>query len=160
MTFHARFETTLGPMFATARHGAITGIYFVGGRHAPAIAADWREAPDDATLLACAQQVREYLDGARTRFDLPLSASGTAFQSRVWQAIAQIPYGMTASYAELAARVGAGNAARAVGAATGRNPLSIVVPCHRVLGSDGSATGYAGGLERKLRMLALERAAR
>ena len=159
MTHYARFDTMLGPMYATADDDGITGIYFEGGRHAPPIDPAWREAATPA-LRDCATQVREYLDGRRRAFDLPLAVRGTGFQASVWRAIAAIPYGQTTSYASLAATLGRANAARAVGAATGRNPWSIVVPCHRVVGTDGSATGYAGGVERKLRMLALERAAR
>jgi methylated-DNA-[protein]-cysteine S-methyltransferase len=104
----------------------------------------------------CARQVRDFLDGKRKSFDLVLAAEGTPFQQRVWQEIARIPFGETLSYAQLAARAGAPGSARAAGAATGRNPHSIVVPCHRVVGTDGSLTGYAGGLERKTRLLEIE----
>lgn len=159
MTRYARFETAIGPMYATAEDDGITGVHFEGGRHAPPIDAAWEEC-HDAMLRACATQVREYLAGMRRDFDLPLAIRGTDFQASVWRAIAAIPYGETASYASLAAKVGRATAARAVGAATGRNPWSIVIPCHRVVGHDGSPTGYAGGLDRKLRMLALERGAR
>lgn len=160
MTRYARFDTALGPMYATARDGRLTGLYFEGGRHAPAIAPDWEACPDDAVLRDCARQVREYFAGTRRAFSLPIACAGTAFQSQVWDAIASIPYGETVTYAALAKRLGRAQASRAVGAATGRNPLSIVVPCHRVVGSDGGVTGYAGGVERKARMLALEGAAR
>lgn len=160
MTTYARFDTTLGPMYATARDGRLTGVYFVGGRHAPAIAASWEERVDEPVLRACATQVREYFNGTRRAFSLPLASAGTPFQARVWEAIAAIPYGTTMTYAALAGRVGRAQAARAVGAATGRNPLSIIVPCHRVVGSDGGVTGYAGGVDRKLRMLDLESRAR
>jgi methylated-DNA-[protein]-cysteine S-methyltransferase len=111
-------------------------------------------------LAAAAAQLEEYLAGERTSFDLPLSPRGTEFQRRVWDALVEIPYGETVSYAELARRVGAPAAVRAVGAANGRNPLSIVVPCHRVVGSDGSLTGYGGGLPAKRWLLDLERSAR
>lgn len=153
----AAFDTTWGAVYATATDAGITGVYFRGGRHAPAIAPAWREAPDDAALAACARQLHEYLGGRRSAFALPLAPSGTPFQRAVWSAIAAIPYGATKSYADIARALGAPAAVRAVGAATGRNPLSIVVPCHRVVGSSGSLTGYAGGLERKARLLALER---
>ncbi|HET7731550.1 MAG TPA: methylated-DNA--[protein]-cysteine S-methyltransferase [Usitatibacter sp.] len=156
MTRYHRFETPLGPMYATAREHAITGIYFVGARHAPAITPQWHEAHGDALLQACARQLREYLDGRRRAFELPLAPGGTAFQARVWREIAAIGFGETLTYAQLAARAGAPGSARAAGAATGRNPLSIVVPCHRVVGSRGALTGYAGGLERKDRLLAIE----
>ena len=153
----ARFDTVLGPLYATADGHGLTGIYFQGGRHAPAIAESWREAPADALLEACAGQLREYLGGRRAAFDLPLAACGTPFQLSVWAAIARIPYGATLSYRDIARSLGAPAAMRAVGAATGRNPLSIVVPCHRVVGSAGTLTGYAGGIERKAQLLALER---
>ena len=157
MTRFIRFDTTLGRVYATASDAGVTGIYFEGGRHAPPIASTWREAPDDPRLAACARQLAEYLDGARTTFDFPLAPSGTPFQRAVWDVIAAIPHGGTITYAELARRAGSPAAIRAAGAATGRNPLSIVVPCHRVVGSAGSLTGYAGGLERKAALLALER---
>lgn len=157
MTRFTRIDTVLGPVYATADESGLTGLYFEGGRHAPAIGDSWREAPRDAALQACTHQLREYLAGQRITFDLPLAASGTTFQRGVWAAIAKIPYGATLTYRDIAQSLGAPAAMRAVGAATGRNPLSIVVPCHRVVGAAGSLTGYAGGLERKARLLALER---
>jgi methylated-DNA-[protein]-cysteine S-methyltransferase len=110
----------------------------------------------DSVLQACATQLREYFAGRRTRFDLPLAPRGTDFQRAVWKALKAIPYGELRSYAEIARAIGKPRAVRAVGAANGRNPLPIVVPCHRVVGSDGSLTGFAGGLEIKRRLLVLE----
>jgi methylated-DNA-[protein]-cysteine S-methyltransferase len=107
-------------------------------------------------LRDCVRQVAEYFAGTRRRFELALGAEGTPFQRRVWDQIARIPYGKTITYADLAARSGAPGSARAAGAATGRNPLAIVVPCHRVVGARGELTGYAGGVPRKARLLALE----
>jgi len=158
MTRYAMIDTALGAAYATAdERGALTGLYFVKARHAPKIAGSWRRCDAaEAPFAECARQLREYFEGARHAFDLPLAPRGTAFQQRVWQEIARIPFGETLSYAALAERAGAPGAARAAGAATGRNPLSIVVPCHRVLGGRGALTGYAGGLERKTRLLALE----
>lgn len=156
MIRYARLRTPLGTLFAVAAGGALTGIYFDGQRHAPAIAPGWREDPAHAPLAECARQLAEYFDGKRRCFELPLAPDGTDFQRRVWGEIARIPFGATLTYAELAARAGAPNAARAAGAATGRNPLSVVVPCHRVVGTDGSLTGYAGGLARKTRLLEIE----
>lgn len=101
-------------------------------------------------------QLQEYFAGARTTFDVPLDARGTVFQKQVWEQLSAIPYGETRSYGEIAARLGNPTASRAVGAANGRNPLSIVVPCHRVIGSSGALTGFAGGLEVKRMLLALE----
>ena len=157
MIRYRRIETPLGHLFATAVDGALTGIYFEQGRHAPAISSGWLYDPGYAPLLACDRQLREYLDGRRQAFDLPLAAAGSPFQLRVWEEIARIPYGTTVTYAELARRAGAAGSARAAGAATGRNPFSIVVPCHRVIGSSGNLTGYAGGLQRKVKLLDLER---
>ena len=156
MTRFKRFTTPLGPVLATANERGISGIYFVGQRYEIDIGRDWREDGDDPVLSECARQLGEYFAGMRREFDLPLAAAGSGFQRSVWREIARIPFGETVSYAELARRAGAAGSARAAGAATGRNPLSVVVPCHRVIGSDGSLTGYAGGLERKTRLLEIE----
>lgn len=156
MIRYHRIPTPLGTLFATAAGDALAGLYYEGGRHAPAISPDWIEDSGSAPLAECARQLAEYFAGTRRRFELPMAPSGTPFQMRVWQEIARVPHGETISYAELARRAGAPGCARAAGAATGRNPLSIVVPCHRVVGSGGALTGYAGGLERKARLLAIE----
>lgn len=157
MITYATFDSPIGTLYATAEEGALTGLYFEGGRHAPPIDPAWRMGTASAAPFAeCARQLRDYLAGRRRTFDLPLAPRGTEFQRRVWREIARIPYGETLSYATLAARAGAPGAARAAGAATGRNPLSIVVPCHRVVGGGGALTGYAGGLERKTRLLEIE----
>ena len=158
MIRYARLITPLGTLLATAAGGALTGLYYEGGRHAPAIGADWIEDADAAPLRECGRQIREYLDGARKAFDIPIAPDGSEFQRRVWIEIARIPYGETLTYAELATRAGAPGSARAAGAATGRNPISIIVPCHRVVGSDGSLTGYAGGVSRKAKLLDIEHA--
>lgn len=156
MTRFARFATPFGDVYATATPDGLTGLYFDGGRHAPPIAFDWVEQPALPLLRECSRQLADYLTGRRRDFDLPLAPRGTPFQQRVWREIAAIPYGETLTYGELARRAGAPGSARAAGAATGRNPLSIVVPCHRVVGHAGSLTGYAGGIERKERLLRLE----
>ena len=156
MIRYARFATPIGTLLATAAGGALTGLYYEGGRHAPAAGADWIEDANAVPLRECARQLREYLDGVRKSFDVPLAPDGSEFQRRVWIEIARIPYGETLTYAQLARRAGAPGSARAAGAATGRNPVSIIVPCHRVVGSDGSLTGYAGGLARKAKLLDLE----
>ena len=156
-TTYVRFDSPVGTLYATADGDQLTGLYFEGGRHAPAIADTWHEcSPRSAPFAVLVRQLREYFDGKRDTFELPLAPHGTKFQQRVWKEIAGIPYGETISYAELARRAGAEGAARAAGAATGRNPLSIVVPCHRVVGTAGSLTGYAGGLPRKTRLLEIE----
>ncbi len=156
MIRYARIPTPFGTLLATAEDDALTGLYFEGGMHAPSVASGWCENPACTPLARCAAQVAAYLDGERHDFDLPVATAGTPFQQRVWREIARIPYGETITYTELAKRAGSPGSARAAGAATGRNPLSIIVPCHRVVGAKGALTGYAGGLERKARLLALE----
>ncbi len=113
-------------------------------------------SPDHPVLLQAERELAEYFAGDRTAFSLPLDAGGSDFQKKVWSALSTIPYGATRSYGELAREIGAPKASRAVGAANGRNPLSIVVPCHRTIGSNGSLTGFAGGLETKRQLLSLE----
>ncbi len=119
-----------------------------------------REQPDHPVLVEAIAQLTTYFDGRRHRFDLPLDPRGTDFQQSVWSALLDIPYGETRSYAEIARAIGHPSAVRAVGAANGRNPLSIVAPCHRVVGSNGALTGFAGGLETKRWLLAHEQAHR
>ena len=151
-----RFESPLGTMLLAASDAGLAGVWFEGQRYEPEDM-PWREAPQHPVLRQASQQLREYFDGKRTAFDLPLDLThGTPFQQSVWQALLAIPPGATTSYSELGRRLGRPQAARAVGAAVGRNPVSIVVPCHRVLGTAGSLTGYAGGLERKTALLELE----
>jgi methylated-DNA-[protein]-cysteine S-methyltransferase len=151
-----RYESPLGTMLLAATDRGLAGLWFAGQRHGPD-SSKWREDPRHPVLLQAAAQLAEYFAGQRTAFELPLDLqAGTPFQQSVWQALQAIPPGGTTSYAELSRRVGRPLAARAVGAAVGRNPLSIVVPCHRVLGTGGALTGYAGGLERKTALLRLE----
>jgi methylated-DNA-[protein]-cysteine S-methyltransferase len=159
MIRYTRFETPLGTMQAIARDDALASLDFIDARYVRRVAPEWREDPRFALLEDCARQLAEYFAGKRRRFELALAPEGTPFQQRVWQEIARIGFGETLSYTELAARSGAPGAARAAGAATGRNPLAIVVPCHRVIGARGALTGYAGGMDRKARLLALEGAA-
>jgi methylated-DNA-[protein]-cysteine S-methyltransferase len=152
-----RIETPLGTVRIVARGDAIAGVWFDGQKYDAVPDGSWRESPNAPLLRDAARQLKEYFAGRRARFDLALAPQGTAFQQSVWRAIAKVPAGRTASYGDLARRIGRPSAVRAVGAAVGRNPLSVVVPCHRIVGSDGSLTGYAGGLERKRLLLALER---
>lgn len=155
---HAVVRSSLGDLLVTAAGDGLTGVYFEGHRHPPAPQrlGPRVEAADDPLLLRAATQLGEYLAGARTDFDLPLAARGEPFQQRVWHRLRQIGYGQRATYGAIAEELGGRDLARAVGAAVGRNPISIIVPCHRVVGRNGSLTGYAGGLERKARLLALE----
>ena len=156
MTRYAQFATPLGTVLATAVDGALTSVDFIDAKYAKPILAGWTEDADYPPLKECAQQLGEYFAGRRNRFDLPIAPEGTAFQKRVWREIARVPFGATIAYAELAKRAGAPGCARAAGAATGRNPIAVIVPCHRIVGARGSLTGYAGGLERKQRLLELE----
>ncbi len=143
-------ETPIGPLLLSGEGGALARIDF--GGEPPE---DWRR--DGGAFARARSQLAEYLAGRRTAFELELAPHGTPFQLRVWEELQRIPYGATVTYAELARRAGRPDAPRAVGHANGRNPLPIVVPCHRVVGSDGSLTGYGGGLETKRFLLELER---
>ena len=156
MIRYCKFSSPLGPLVAVEAGNALKGLYFEKQRYFPMLPRDAIEDGDAAPLAKCREQLAEYFRGTRRAFDLPLAPEGSEFQRRVWIEIARIPYGGTITYAELAKRSGAPGSARAAGAATGRNPLGIIVPCHRVVGSDGSLTGYAGGLEKKTRLLELE----
>lgn len=147
-------ESPVGPLLLHAARDGITGLSLDGTRM-PRVRV---HASRDATahLRALASQLDEYFAGTRTEFDVPLALDGTPFQREVWAALRAIPYGDTVSYGELATRIGRTGAQRAVGLANGQNPVAIVVPCHRVIGADGSLTGYGGGLERKRWLLAHE----
>ncbi len=150
-------DSPLGPILLAASSRGLAGLWFQGQRHWPQASDRWLAQPGHPVLVQARQQLQAYFDGKLASFDLPVDLSaGTVFQSRVWEALRAIPAGHTESYAALAARIGAPRAVRAVGAAVGRNPLSIVVPCHRVLGAGGALTGYAGGLARKTALLRLE----
>ena len=152
-----RIDTPLGDMTLAASDAGLSGAWFAGQRHWPD-ARGWQEAPRDALLRAAEAQLREYFAGRRQHFDLPLDFSrGTSFQQLVWRALHALPFGTTTRYGALAAALQNPRAVRAVGAAVGRNRLSVIVPCHRVLGAGGALTGYAGGLDRKRALLALER---
>jgi methylated-DNA-[protein]-cysteine S-methyltransferase len=158
---HCTIPSPLGDILLVACNGALAGVYFTGQKYFPAPAPAWREDAGVPMLRTARQQLGEYFAGTRTEFDLRLAAPGTEFQQAVWRAIATIPCGSTATYTEIASRAGHPGSVRAAGAATGRNPWSIVVPCHRVVGANGTLTGYAGGLDRKRALLTLEqRAAR
>jgi methylated-DNA-[protein]-cysteine S-methyltransferase len=148
-------ESPIGRLLLTAGATGLCGVHFAGERHCPPLQNAWRES-SQGVLAAAAAQLGEYFMGVRRAFELPLAPAGTLFQHAVWLAIADVGYGRTATYAEIARRIERSTGARAVGAATGRNPLSIVVPCHRIMGIGGRLTGYAGGIERKRALLALE----
>lgn len=154
---HTEIDTPLGRMTLAATPCGLAGAWFVGQRHYPPPAALGHRDARHPALLEAARQLRDYLAGARRRFDLPLDlAAGTPFQQSVWRALQGITFGTTRSYKDVGAAIGKPAAVRAVGAAVGRNPLSVIVPCHRVVGAGGALTGYAGGLPRKAQLLALE----
>jgi methylated-DNA-[protein]-cysteine S-methyltransferase len=152
---HTVLDSPIGELTLVALDGVLAGCYMDAQRHRPAdpIFGD----PDPDGFDVAAGQLAEYFAGTRTDFDLPLAMVGTDFQRRVWAGLLQIPYGETMSYGELAIRIGCPGGSRAVGLANGRNPIGIIVPCHRVIGASGSLTGYGGGLERKRHLLDFER---
>jgi methylated-DNA-[protein]-cysteine S-methyltransferase len=155
-TVYELIASPLGPMRLTATPDGLASIFFTDETGMPPRDTHWVRDPASPVLRRAAVELGEYFAGRRRAFDLPLAPSGTPFQLDVWKAISTVRAGETISYAELARRSGHPGSFRAVGAATGRNPLAIVVPCHRIVGSDGSLTGYAGGLPRKRALLALE----
>lgn len=153
---HAYYESPLGQILVTASESALTGLHFVGEKYYPGISAAWRRDVNVAVIRSAMLQLDEYFAGKRKTFDIALAPEGTEFQRQVWKTLIGVRFGETATYGELAREVGNAKAVRAVGAANGRNPISIVIPCHRVIGADGSLTGYAGGLVRKVALLRLE----
>jgi methylated-DNA-[protein]-cysteine S-methyltransferase len=153
-TVHTVIDSPLGELTAVATDGALTGLYFEGHRRKPDPATFGPRV--DTGFEETTRQLREYFAGERTRFELALAPRGNEFELRVWDLLAQIPYGRTRSYGQLARELGDPGLAQEVGAANGRNPLCVIVPCHRVVGGDGSLTGYAGGLGRKRFLLELE----
>lgn len=150
MTWTVLDPTPVGPLLLVASEGAITMLHFSAGP------GPGERDDTDPVLVAAAEQLGEYFAGDRKEFELPLAPVGTEFQRNVWERLREIPYGTTITYGELARRVGNPAASRAVGLANGRNPIAIVVPCHRVIGSDGKLTGFAGGMDTKRVLLELE----
>ena len=146
-------DSPIGPLTLVAAKGALLEVQFAE----PGARASRPRQALEPVLEACAEQLAEYFGGRRKSFELPLAPQGTEFQRAVWSALAAIPFGELRSYSDIARDIGRPRAVRAVGAANGRNPLPIIVPCHRVIGSDGTLTGFAGGLEAKRRLLQLEK---
>lgn len=156
---HTLVDTTMGPMVLAASPRGLAGAWFVGQRHYPGTAALGQRDDAHPLLQLAARQLQAFFSGQRRQFELALDLrGGTAFQQMVWQALLQIPAGSTCAYRNIAQAIGKPAAVRAVGAAIGRNPISVIVPCHRVVGAGGALTGYAGGLPRKAQLLALEAA--
>ena len=159
MRTHTVIDSVVGTLTLVAEEGVIVGLYMDLQRHRPdddALGEPDPRGREVEPFKAAADQLDAYFAGELTRFDLPLASRGSEFQQRVWAALQEIPYGRTESYGELAERIGSPGGARAVGLANGKNPIGIIIPCHRVVGADGSLTGYGGGLERKKQLLDLE----
>ena len=157
MTYRYRkLASPCGELTLVAQDDALAAVLWPDDRPGRVKLGEMTEVPDHPVLVEAAAQLTDYFAGKRTMFDLPLSFSGTDMQRAVWAALLTIPFGETRSYADVARQIGRPTAVRAVGAANGRNPISIIAPCHRVVGSDGSLTGFAGGLAAKETLLALE----
>ena len=144
---HTTIDSPIGELLLVGDEAALCGVYMQAGPRPKRVSPDWRVA--EGPFVAAREQLDEYFAGERLAFELPLEVAGPEFERTVWDALTGIPYGETASYGEIAKRIGYPDAARAVGSANARNPISIIVPCHRVIGADGRLTGYGGGLERK-----------
>ena len=158
--WYKEMKSPVGKLTLVANLRALVAICWEEERRNRAKLGAMSRDPRHPILIKAERQLSEYFTGDRFQFDLPLQVKGTPFQERVWRALREIPYGKTKSYLDVARAVGSPKACRAVGAANGKNPLSIVVPCHRVIGADGSLTGFAGGLETKAALLALETGAK
>jgi methylated-DNA-[protein]-cysteine S-methyltransferase len=154
--FYCNVDSPIGPLLLTSDGESLTGLYMGAPSKRPNMGSEWVENPKGGALAAAAAQLQEYFAGKRKTFELPLSLQGTDFQKRVWTQLTKIPFGETWSYGQLAKKLGNPNGSRAVGLANGRNPIAVIVPCHRVIGADGSLTGFGGGLPRKQWLLAHE----
>ena len=151
---YTTFDSPVGELLAVGDERSLTKLHMQDSRRPTRVGADWER--DDGRFAGLREQLGEYFAGERREFDLELELRGSEFERRVWNALREIPYGETRAYGQIATAIGAPGRARAVGAANGRNPIAVVVPCHRVIGADGSLTGYAGGLQRKRLLLDLE----
>jgi methylated-DNA-[protein]-cysteine S-methyltransferase len=153
-TLYSTIDSPIGELLLVGDGDALTRLSMQGGRHPIAINPEWMRR--DEQFRDAIEQLSEYFDGARRAFEVPLGLAGNPFELRVWRALCEIPYGETISYGQLADGIGEPAAARAVGLANSRNPIAVIVPCHRVIGADGTLTGYGGGLQRKRFLLDLE----
>jgi len=154
LTRYRSIDSPVGLLTLAGQEGCLTNLMMEDTAHPPSDRGRWRE--DAGALPDVVAQLAAYFAGERTGFDVALCPAGTSFQQRVWDALSEIPYGETRSYGEIARRIGQPGAARAVGLANGRNPIAVIVPCHRVIGANGALTGYAGGLQAKRALLDLE----
>ena len=152
--YYSTYESPVGPLLLAGSKAGLLLVSFASGNRPRTVDPEWR--PDTTALGDVIQQLQSYFAGERKNFDLALILEGTDFQKRVWTALRKIPYGETISYKELAEMIGSPKAVRAVGAANGANPIPIIIPCHRVIGNDGSLTGFGGGLPLKKQLLELE----
>jgi methylated-DNA-[protein]-cysteine S-methyltransferase len=150
---YTHFSSKFGTLLACAHDNALRGLYFVGQKYEALVQESWAEMPDDPLLLELRAQFKAYEKNGQSGFDLPVDPQGTAFQKSVWNMLLAIEPGKTWSYSEVAEKAASKAAVRAVGSAIGKNPLSVIIPCHRVIGSNGALTGYAGGLARKAALL-------
>lgn len=155
MIIYSELQSSLGLLLASIEDNQLRNIWFPGQKHEPSTET-WQRDDQHPLFQQLAQQLQEYADGERDQFDLPLEPKGTEFQQAVWQALQGIQYGELSSYGALAKQLGKPKASRAVGAAVGKNPLSILIPCHRVLGGNGALTGFASGLDMKRKLLTIE----
>ncbi len=155
VTRYGYTDSPLGRLLVVGEQDALTGLHVDGHEHAPTVHPDWER--DDGDLDEVRAQLEAYFAGQRTDFDLAVRPAGSAFQREVWAALSEIPFGETRTYGQIATRISRPDAVRAIGAANGANPISIVIPCHRVIGADGSLTGYGWGVERKSWLLDHER---
>jgi methylated-DNA-[protein]-cysteine S-methyltransferase len=156
MNIYSHVDSPIGPLLLTSDGESLTGLYMGAPSKRPHMGSEWAENPNGSLLAEAARQLEEYFSGKRQVFDLPLKMEGTEFQKRVWRQLTQIPFGETWSYGQLAKRLDNPNGSRAVGLANGRNPIAVIVPCHRVIGADGSLTGFGGGIPRKQWLLSHE----
>jgi methylated-DNA-[protein]-cysteine S-methyltransferase len=156
MTIYCYVDSPIGQLLLTSDGESLTGLYMGTPSKSPQLDSDWAEKPNAAPLSEVARQLEQYFAGNRKVFDLPLKMQGTEFQKRVWRQLTKIPFGETWSYGQLAKRLENPNGSRAVGLANGRNPIAVIVPCHRVIGANGSLTGFGGGIPRKQWLLSHE----
>ncbi len=155
-TYYQLHDSPVGELLLISDGAALTALHMTAGKYVPSLEVDWLRDDERAVLTQTRRELDEYFSGKRRVFSIPLAPSGTEFQKQAWTALTKIPFGEKRTYGQQAAIIGRPKAVRAIGAANGKNPISIIVPCHRVIGADGTLTGYAGGLHNKEYLLKLE----